>query len=146
MEIIVGTIIMRDEKILMTKESKEKCYGKWSFPAGHLESNELICDGAKRETYEETGCTVELKKSFPVFLKNTDDFKIVMMYFLADLVNEEKDYKTDEILETKWVSVEEIKKMKEQEFRSSEVVKQIVNSLENGSLYSLKMVKDLPKM
>lgn len=146
MEIIVGTIIMRDEKILMTKESKEKCYGKWSFPAGHLEPNELICDGAKRETYEETGCTVELKKSFPVFLKNTDDFKIVMMYFLADLVNEEKDYKTDEILETKWVSVEEIKKMKEQEFRSSEVVKQIVNSLENGSLYSLKMVKDLPKM
>ena len=85
-------------------------------------------------------------RAFPVFLKNTDDFKIVMMYFLADLVNEEKDYKTDEILETKWVSVEEIKKMKEQEFRSSEVVKQIVNSLENGSLYSLKMVKDLPKM
>lgn len=146
MEIIVGTIIMRDGKILMTKEAKEKCYGKWSFPAGHLEQNEAICAGAKRETYEETGCTVELKKAFPVFLKNTDDFKIVMMYFLADLVNEEKDYKTDEILETKWVSIGEIKKMKEQELRSSEVVKQIVNSLENGSLYSLKIVKDLPKM
>ena len=69
-----------------------------------------------------------------------------MMYFLADLVNVEKDYKTDEILETKWVSIGEIKKMKEQELRSSEVVKQIVNNLENGSLYSLKIVKDLPKM
>lgn len=146
METIVGTIILKDGKILMVKEAKEKCYGKWAFPAGHIEPNEAIYDGAKRETYEETGCTVELKKAFPVFLKNTDDFKIVMMYFLADLVNEEKDYKTDEILETKWVSVEEIKKMKEQELRSSEVVKQIVNYLEDGSLYSLKIVKDLPKM
>ena len=36
--------------------------------------------------------------------------------------------------------------MKEQELRSSEVVKQIVNNLEDGSLYSLKIVKDLPKM
>ena len=43
-------------------------------------------------------------------------------------------------------AVEEIKKMKEQELRSSEVVKQIVKYLEDGSLYSLKIVKDLPKM
>lgn len=146
METIVGTIILKDGKILMVKEAKEKCYGKWAFPAGHIEPNEAIYDGAKRETYEETGCTVELKKAFPVFLKNTEDYKIVMMYFLADLVNVEKDYKTDEILETKWVSIGEIKKMKEQELRSSEVVKQIVNNLEDGSLYSLKIVKDLPKM
>ena len=37
MEIIVGGIIEKDNKILMVKEAKKKCYGKWNVPAGHLE-------------------------------------------------------------------------------------------------------------
>lgn len=146
METIVGTIILKDGKILMIKEAKEKCYGKWAFPAGHIEPNEAIYDGAKRETYEETGCTVELKKAFPVFLKNTNDSKIVMMHFLSDLVNEENSYDKDEILETKWISIDEIKNMDEQEFRSSAVVKQIINDIEKQNLFDLNIVKDMPQI
>ena len=145
METIVGTIILKDGKILMVKEAKEKCYGKWAFPAGHIEPNEAIYDGAKRETYEETGCTVELKKAFPVFLKNTNDSKIVMMHFLSDLVNEENSYDKDEILETKWI-IDEIKNMDEKEFRSSAVVKQIINDIEKQNLYDLDIVKDMPQI
>ena len=130
----------------MVKEAKEKCYGKWAFPAGHIEPNEAIYDGAKRETYEETGCTVELKKAFPVFLKNTNDSKIVMMHFLSDLVNEENSYDKDEILETKWISIDEIKNMDEKEFRSSAVVKQIINDIEKQNLYDLDIVKDTPQI
>lgn len=146
METIVGTIILKDGKILMVKEAKEKCYGKWAFPAGHIEPNEAIYDGAKRETYEETGCTVELKKAFPVFLKNTNDSKIIMMHFLSDLVNEENSYDKDEILETKWISIDEIKNMDEKEFRSSAVVKQIINDIEKQNLYDLDIVKDMPQI
>ena len=146
METIVGTIILKDGKILMVKEAKEKCYGKWAFPAGHIEPNEAIYDGAKRETYEETGCTVELKKAFPVFLKNTNDSKIVLMHFLSDLVNEENSYDKDEILETKWISIDEIKNMDEKEFRSSAVVKQIINDIEKQNLYDLDIVKDMPQI
>ena len=146
METIVGTIILKDGKILMVKEAKEKCYGKWAFPAGHIEPNEAIYDGAKRETYEETGCTVELKKAFPVFLKNTNDSKIVMMHFLSDLVNEENSYDKDEILETMWISIDEIKNMDEKEFRSSAVVKQIINDIEKQNLYDLDIVKDMPQI
>ena len=146
METIVGTIILKDGKILMVKEAKEKCYGKWAFPAGHIEPNEAIYDGAKRETYEETGCTVELKKAFPVFLKNTNDSKIVMMHFLSDLVNEENSSDKDEILETKWISIDEIKNMDEKEFRSSAVVKQIINDIEKQNLYDLDIVKDMPQI
>ena len=32
------------------------------------------------------------------------------MHFLSDLVNEENSYDKDEILETKWISIDEIKK------------------------------------
>ena len=42
METIDGTIILKDGKILMVKEAKEKCYGKWAFPAGHIEPLSLI--------------------------------------------------------------------------------------------------------
>lgn len=40
MKIIVGGIIEKDNKILMVKEAKKKCYEKWNVPAGHLEDGE----------------------------------------------------------------------------------------------------------
>lgn len=144
METIVGTIVIKDNKILMVREAKEKCYGKWSFPAGHIEPNETIYEGAKRETLEETGCTVTLKKAFPIFLKNTNDSKIVMMHFLSDLVNEENSYNKDEILETKWINIDTIKSMNKQDFRSSAVVYQIIDDIEKKNLFDLNIVKDMP--
>ena len=42
MKIIAGCIIEKNNKILMVKEAKKKCYGQWNFPAGHLEENETI--------------------------------------------------------------------------------------------------------
>lgn len=53
-EIIVGAIVVKNNKILMVKEAKKNCYGKWAFPAGHLEKNKTIFEGVKRETKEET--------------------------------------------------------------------------------------------
>jgi NADH pyrophosphatase NudC (nudix superfamily) len=116
------------------------------YTAGHIEPNETIYEGAKRETLEETGCTVNLKKAFPVFLKNTEDSKIVMMHFLSDLIEESNSYDTNEIIEKKWISLNEIKNMNEQEFRSSAVVKQIINDIEKQNLFDLNIVKDMPQI
>ena len=66
MKIIVGGIIEKDNKILMVKEAKKKCYGKWNVPAGHLEDGETIFEGAIREIFEETGCKVRLKNMLPI--------------------------------------------------------------------------------
>ena len=55
MVVIAGCVIVKNNKILMVKEAKKKCYGQWSFPGGHVEENELITDAAIREVYEETG-------------------------------------------------------------------------------------------
>ena len=37
MEIVSGCVIKRNNKILMVKEAKKICYGKWNFPAGHVD-------------------------------------------------------------------------------------------------------------
>ncbi len=143
MEIIVGTVILNEDKILMVREAKKQCYNKWAFPAGHLEKNETIFEGAKRETLEETGCRVELKKAFPIYVHNAEDKAVIMMHFLANIIEDNLEYNTDEILETRWISINELKNMNKEEFRSYPVVKNILKSLETQELYELDLYKDL---
>ncbi len=144
MEIITGTIILRGNKVLMVREAKKECYKQWSFPAGHIEKNETVFEGAERELLEETGCTAILKKAFPVLVHNTnDDRSILMVYFLADLEKSGLKYDTDEILETKWIDINEIRNMREEEFRSYPVIKNIIESLEERKLYELDVYKNL---
>lgn len=54
--IAVGCIVIRGEEILLVRER-----GRWSLPKGGLEAGELVQDGARRETFEETGIVVELR-------------------------------------------------------------------------------------
>ena len=138
MEIIVGAIIIKDNKILMVKETKKECYGKWAFPAGHLEKNENIMDGARRETKEETGCNIQLQKVFPIISNNKN---IIMIHFLADLLSESNYYDKSEIMETNWFELNQIKKMKKDEFRSFPVVEFIIKSLEQGHLYNTDIIQ-----
>ncbi|WP_225429918.1 NUDIX hydrolase [Deinococcus detaillensis] len=53
----VGCVVMRGDEVLIVRER-----GRWSLPKGGLEVGELIQDGARRETYEETGLIVELRE------------------------------------------------------------------------------------
>lgn len=57
MKPVVGAmaILFRDEKILMIRRSKEPDAGRWSFPAGKIETGETICEAVCRELVEETG-------------------------------------------------------------------------------------------
>lgn len=66
MVVIAGCVIVKDNKILMVKEAKKKCYGQWNFPAGHVDEHELITEAAIREAYEETGCKVKLTGVLPI--------------------------------------------------------------------------------
>lgn len=52
----VGCIVLRGDEILLVRER-----GRWSLPKGGLEVGELVQDGARRETFEETGLVVELR-------------------------------------------------------------------------------------
>lgn len=58
---IVCSIIF-DEKgqVLLIQEAKKSCRGLWYLPAGRLEKNETLIDGAKRELLEESGLICDL--------------------------------------------------------------------------------------
>ena len=89
MVIIAGCLIVRDNKILMVKEAKKKCYGQWNFPAGHVEENELITEAAIREAYEETGCKVKLTGVLPISTAILKEGKTaIIVKFTAEITDE----------------------------------------------------------
>eukprot|EP01080_Neovahlkampfia_damariscottae_P004505 gene4505-7885_t len=58
--VIVAVIVFDDQdRLLMTQEVKESCYGKWYIPAGRVHQGEHVRDGAIREVEEETGLKLD---------------------------------------------------------------------------------------
>lgn len=108
----------------MTSFKKSKCYGtiikcsttgkyllvkgftgKWSFPKGHREKGESAIECAKRELYEETGIKIN-------DFENKKAIFISLYYYYTHELSEELDVipiDTTEILDVKWLSLDEIK-------------------------------------
>ena len=63
-KIVVGCVPERDGKILLCKRAIEPRHGFWTVPAGFLELDESIADGAARETREEACAIVEIGHLF----------------------------------------------------------------------------------
>ena len=67
-KVVVGTIPEADDgRILLCKRDIEPRKGKWTLPAGFLESQESVQDGALRETFEETRARVEIIAPYRLF-------------------------------------------------------------------------------
>ena len=59
-KVVAGTIPERDGSLLLTRRSIHPGYGLWTFPGGFVDFGESVTDAAVRETFEETGLTVDL--------------------------------------------------------------------------------------
>lgn len=139
MEIVSGCLIVKDNKILMVKEGKKRCYGQWSFPAGHVEKFEKITDAAIREVFEETGCKVELKGMLPICSVDLSDETIVMVRFVAEMVEENITFDKKEILDVKWIDIEKVKSMKEDELRGYNMSINFIKALEENKIYPIEI-------
>lgn len=143
MKIIVGGIIEKDNKILMVKEAKKKCYGKWNVPAGHLENGETIFEGAIREIFEETGCKVRLKDVLPIMSKDIEDTTLIIITFTTELLEENISFNKEEILDVKWISKKELINMTDKELRDEKRIKITLQMLEENKAYPLDTIKIL---
>ena len=137
MKVIAGCVVKKDNKILMVKEVNKECYGKWNFPAGHVEEFEKIMDGAIRETFEETGCKVKLTGVIPIMNIDLEKETHILIKFMAEIVEENICFDKSEILDVKWISIEDIKKMKKEELRGYESAMKIIDNIEKKQIYPL---------
>lgn len=144
MKVISGCLVIKENKILMVKEANPICYGKWNFPAGHVDEGEKIRAAAIREVFEETGCIVKLKGVLPIVSVKTPSGEThVLVRFIADIVDENIKFNTDKILEVKWIDINEIKNMSINDIRGYDTTKKLINDFENNNIYSLDIISDL---
>ncbi len=81
----IGAIIIRGNDILLIRRGAEPGRGRWSVPGGSVELGETLHEAVIRETFEETGLTVEVGKLAGVYeLIIRDDEGISFHYVLID--------------------------------------------------------------
>jgi len=135
--IIVGGIIKNNEnKYLLVKEKKKQYFGMYNIPAGHLEENEYLLDGAKREIKEETGYDVNITGL--VQIGNTKDFTSFIFY--SEIISSQGSFNSDEILSVEWFSYEEICNIKDR-LRSPILIMDAIKRVEDNKIYSLDILK-----
>ena len=86
---VVGTVPYLDERVLLCKRNIEPRRGKWTLPAGFMELNETLAQGAARETQEEAGAEFEMEGLFSVLsVVRTGQ---VHLFYLARLLSDRFD-------------------------------------------------------
>ena len=57
-KMVCGALAFWEGKVLLCKRDIEPCKGKWNLPAGYMENNETLAQGAARELREESGVVI----------------------------------------------------------------------------------------
>ena len=141
MQIIVGGIIEKENKVLLVQEMKQKCFGKWNIPAGHLEIGESIFQGAIREIKEETGCDVELTGIALIIHEVMEDDISIGIVFTTKLINESITYNPTEIMDVKWWDIEDVLNNMDDELRNLEFIKNPLKNIKENKVESLDIIK-----
>lgn len=139
-EIIVGGVIKKDNKYLLVQEAQEKCRGKWNIPTGHLDPNESVFDGAKREIYEETGCTVDITGISAINNRVSEENIWMSVIFSTEIKEENIKFDKDEILDVKWFSYDEIINMHD-ELRKYDWITEAITNIEKNKIADIDLIK-----
>lgn len=83
---VVGTVPHFGDRVLLCKRNIEPRWGKWTLPAGFMELNETLAEGAARETVEEAGAQFEMEGLFTIL--NVARVGQVHMFYTARLLSD----------------------------------------------------------
>jgi ADP-ribose pyrophosphatase YjhB (NUDIX family) len=86
-KMVVGTIPVFQDRILMCKRNIDPRKGCWTLPAGYLENEESVQQGAVRETLEETRAQVQILSPYRMF--NILFVDQIYMMFIAELLSQD---------------------------------------------------------
>jgi len=112
----VGTVTIKNGKILLVRRAFDPGAGKWSIPGGLVEVGEKLSEAAARETEEETGIKVDILELINVFdmIDLDGEKRTKYHYVLVDFLSKPvggRERPSDEVTEMKWVTFEEARTM-----------------------------------
>lgn len=114
----VGTLLVRNDALLLVKRKYNPDAGMWSIPGGHLKIGEPTEIGAEREMEEETGIKVEATKLAGIIDKivREEDGRIKYHYVLLnyyvkqiDGTPDQKPVAQDDALDARFVKIDDLK-------------------------------------
>lgn len=104
-KLVACVIVEMDEKIILLKRAIEPQKGKWVVPGGYVDRGEVVKTAALRETKEECGIDVRIKRLLGVY--SYPGIVEAMVFYIADYAGGEL-IKGDEVLEVKLVELNDI--------------------------------------
>lgn len=66
-KVICGALVIWQEQVLLCRRAIEPRYGYWTFPAGYMELNETMQQGAERETLEEAEALIHTEQMYCLY-------------------------------------------------------------------------------
>ena len=105
-KIVAGCLPVWEDRILICKRAIEPRRGYWTIPAGFMENDETIEEGAMRETWEEALAEVDDLHLYQIF--NVTRVNQIYMLFRANLKDPEGFGAGPESLEVKLVEEQDI--------------------------------------
>ena len=111
----VGTVLIKDGKVLLIQRAAEPDRGMWSIPGGLIENGETAEEAAIREVLEETTLKVDKVEFVDGVTKVVYDDKEKVQYHFTIFDFKSEFFKgevkaSDDALDAKWVKFEDVPK------------------------------------
>lgn len=140
--LVAGVILVdKDKRFCLVKEAKGNWQGKWNLPIGHLEHNETVPAGAKREVKEETGYNIKLIELLP--LQNVFGEHAFRILYVGEVIGGAPGERNqDDTSAVGWFTFSEIEQMsKKQQLRDPGVLHDI-SLYQRGKRLSLDAIEE----
>lgn len=104
-----GAIVIINEDGIIKTLLIRMVGGHWSFPKGHVEEDETEFATAKREIKEETDLEVDLDLAFREVTTYSPKLGVMkdVIYFIAHAHNKEVTIQETELMDYKWLEINE---------------------------------------
>lgn len=105
-----GAIVLNKRHELLVIRERITSSMAYKLPGGHVELSEKISDAIVREVYEETGINAQFQSVIGITSKHPYRFGKSNMYFICKLEAQSETIEiqdTDEIIDAKWIKIED---------------------------------------
>jgi ADP-ribose pyrophosphatase YjhB (NUDIX family) len=83
--VVVGAVCAWEDRLLLCRRAIDPGRGRWTIPAGFLEENETVEEGARREAMEEARAAIELQGLLGLY--SVPRISQVQLFFRARLLS-----------------------------------------------------------
>lgn len=138
--LVASVSIIKNNQVLMIKENKPTAINKWNFPSGRIELGEDILEAACREVKEETGFEVRLTYTTGVYnFISSSNHQVILFHFIGEITGGALQLEEQEIIDSKWYTINEITKFENEELRDPSVLRQIFDSIKNEKFHPIQI-------